>query len=252
MRLILRGSVRPGYRGLVRSASCQCGQASSVGAVVLTLVGAVRLSLVGAIGLPRVGAMRLPRLGARLARIPGRIGRATQETNEPAECEVEAFGQTPGGLQLRGGHIPLQLCTPHRILHLVERSARECQECCELGVCPAAESFGDVPANRVDRIIHLTASLRVCCELRPARELEDVNSQLVGELPNCKIRVTARRRHARSDCTRRALPETFDNENRSPCDVAGIAAPRSAYVARTAHQHARHHRNDDRGTTAPT
>ena len=64
----------------------------------------------------------------------------------------------------------------------------------------AAETFGDVSADRVDGIFGLRLRLQIASECRPAGQLQRFNAEFVGQLPHCQLGEMTRAAHDAMDC----------------------------------------------------
>ena len=78
------------------------------------------------------------------------------------------------------------------VVQFVERSPADLEKPRKLGVSLTAESFGDIPACRIDRVLGLVFCLEIRGEAWPWSELEYFNADLFSKLPHDQIGVVTR------------------------------------------------------------
>ena len=135
--------------------------------------------------------------------------------------------------------------------HLVHRAARKLEKPGELQVGPAAESFRDVSAYRIHRIVGLRSKLEITRECRPPRQLEHFDAHFVRQLPDDQIRVMARTAHATISRIRNASDYPRDSQE-SKGERAETASTAAATVRRNCTDEWKRDRTDKRRGIAPT
>ena len=127
--------------------------------------------------------------------------------------------------------VSFQLCGAKRIAQLVQRSARDLEEPCELLVL-APKTFRDIAAHGIRRIFRLRVELEIAPKARSIGQLEHQDPYLIGKLPDNQVLVPSCSSHVGWESTARAstISLRIDSAMTKPCKIRNFGAPRSAHL----------------------